>query len=127
MAVKTTKNTKVVDEYMEKLDHPLKAGVEVLREAIKGVNKDIIEEVKWNAPSYHYKDYIATFNLRDKSRIHLVFHNPMTPKVNSTLLEGNYTDGRRMAYFANLADVEVKKTELARVVQELVKMMDEEN
>jgi hypothetical protein len=118
--------TEAVDEYMEGLDHPLKAGVQELREAIKGVDQDILEEVKWNAPSFSYKDDLATFNLRDRSRIHLVFHNPRTPEVKSDLLEGDYPDGRRMAYFASMAEVSEKKAELARVIGELVRMMDEE-
>jgi hypothetical protein len=118
--------TEEVDEYMEGLDHPLKAGVQSLREAIKGVSAGITEEVKWNAPSFSYKDYIATFNLRDKSRIHLVFHNPLTPQVKSDLLEGDYPDGRRMAYFADLAEVEAKKPELQRVVAEIIRLIDEE-
>ena len=35
-------------------------------------------------------------------------------------------DGRRMAYFADMAEIKAKKAELKRVVKELVKMMDEE-
>jgi hypothetical protein len=124
MAIKKNK-TEEVDEYMDRLDHPLKAGVQELREAIKGANEAITEEVKWNAPSFSHKDYLATFNLRDKSRIHLVFHNPMTPKVKSDLLEGDYPDGRRMAYFADLVEVKAKKFELQRVIKELVRLMDE--
>jgi tetrahydromethanopterin S-methyltransferase subunit B len=40
--------------------------------------------------------------------------------------EVNYTDGWRMAYFSDMAEVQAKMTELERVVKELVKMMDEE-
>jgi hypothetical protein len=117
--------TEDVDAYMDVLEHPLKAGVQVLREAIKGVHEDIIEEVKWNAPSFSYVDYIATFNLRDRDRIHLVFHNPKTPEVKSELLEGSYQDGRRMAYFSDMDDVHAKVPELQRVVGELIKLMDQ--
>jgi hypothetical protein len=119
--------TEDVDRYMEALGHPLKTGVQMLRDAIKGVNKGITEEVKWNAPSFSYNDYIATFNLRDKSRIHLVFHNPLTPQVESDLLEGDYPDGRRMAYFADLDEVWSKKAELERVVNEIIYLMDEKD
>jgi hypothetical protein len=120
------KKTEDVNDYMERLDHPLKAGVQIIRQVIKGIKTDIIEEIKWNAPSYRYKDYIATFNLRDKNRIHLVFHNPRTPLVKSDLLEGNYPDGRRMAYFYDMTDIEAKKVELERVVQEILRLEDEE-
>ena len=71
-----------------------------MRKIIKGVNKEITEEIKWKAPSFNYKgEYLVTFNLRETKRIHLVFHNPMIPKVKSQILEGDYVD-RRMTYFS---------------------------
>jgi uncharacterized protein YdhG (YjbR/CyaY superfamily) len=39
-----------VDEYMSKLKHPLKKVVEALRQIILATNKEIGEEIKWNAP-----------------------------------------------------------------------------
>ncbi len=69
--------TDKVDEFLENLSHPLKAEIEALRSIIKGVNKDINEEIKWKAPSFNYKgEYLVTFNLWEEKRIHLVFHNP---------------------------------------------------
>ncbi len=47
--------TDKVDEFLENLSHPLKAEVEAVRSIIKGVNKDINEEIKWKAPSFNYK------------------------------------------------------------------------
>jgi uncharacterized protein YdhG (YjbR/CyaY superfamily) len=92
-------NTKKVDEFMDKLDYPLKAEVQTVRDIIKNVNKDITEEVKWKAPTFSYKgEYLVTFNLWEKEHIHLVFHNPEISKVKSKLLEGDYDD-RRMAHF----------------------------
>jgi len=77
-------NTKRVDEFMGKLDHPFKAEVQAIRDIIKKVNKDITEEIKWNAPSFSYKgEYLVTFNLWAKLHIHLVFHNPAISKVKS--------------------------------------------
>lgn len=111
-----------VKAFMKELDHPLKAEVETIRGIIKGVNKDITEEIKWKAPSFSYKDeYLVTFNLRDRKRIHLVFHNPMIPKIKSHLLEGDYVD-RRMTYFANMKDIKTNKAELERVLKQLVKL-----
>jgi uncharacterized protein YdhG (YjbR/CyaY superfamily) len=114
-----------VAEYMEKLEHPLKAEVEALREIIKAVDTRISEEIKWNAPSYSYKDYIATFNLRTPKHVHLIFHNPHIARIKHEILEGDYPD-RRMVYFLNMAEVEAKKSALEFVVQELIKLMDAE-
>jgi uncharacterized protein YdhG (YjbR/CyaY superfamily) len=114
--------TDKVDEFMETLDHPYKAEVQAIRDIIKGVNKHITEEIKWKAPSFSCNsEYLVTFNLRDLTRIHLVFHNPMISKVKSKLLEGDYTD-RRMAYFTDMRDIEMKKSVLEKALKDLVKL-----
>jgi uncharacterized protein YdhG (YjbR/CyaY superfamily) len=114
--------TDKVDEFMKDLSHPLKAEVEAVRSIIKGVDKNISEEVKWKAPSFNYKgEYLVTFNLRDMSRIHLVFHNPFISQVQSKLLEGDYKD-RRMLYFADMDDIKTKKTALEKILKQLIKL-----
>ncbi len=114
--------TDKVDEFMDALDHPFKAEVQVVRDIIKGVNKDIAEEVKWKAPSFNYKGgYLVTFNLREEKRIHLVFHNAMISKVRSELLEGDYAD-RRMVYFVNMQDIKANKSALEKVLKDLIKL-----
>lgn len=116
--------TDKVDEFMAELVHPLKAETQLIREIIKGVNKNITEEIKWKAPSFSFKgEYLVTFNLRDTNRIHLVFHNPMISKVKSKLLEGDYP-GRQMAYFADMKDVEAKKSALEKALKDLIKLQE---
>ena len=113
-----------VDEFMVKLDHPLKAETQALRAIIKGVDARITEEIKWNAPSYTYKDYIATFNFHDKKQIRLIVHNPAIASIKSDILEGSYPD-RRMVYFSDMNDVIAKKAALEYVVSELIRIMDQ--
>jgi uncharacterized protein YdhG (YjbR/CyaY superfamily) len=114
--------TDKVNEFLENLSHPLKAEIEAVRSSIKGVNKDINEEIKWKAPSFNFKgEYLVTFNLRDEKRIHLVFHNPMIARVKSELLEGDYMD-RRMAYFTDMKDVKAKKALLEKALKDLIKL-----
>jgi uncharacterized protein YdhG (YjbR/CyaY superfamily) len=115
-------NNKQVDEFMDKLDHPFKAELQIMRAIIKNVNKEITEQIKWNAPSFSYKgQYLVTFNLWEKGRIHLVFHNPMISKVKSKLLQGDY-DHRRMAYFADQNDIQAKRRTLEKALKDLVKL-----
>ena len=117
-----TRNTEQVEEFRDKLDHPFKAEVQMMREMIKNVNKDITEQIKWNAPSFSYKgESLVTFNLWEKQKIHLVFHNPMISRVKSELLEGDY-DHRRMAYFADQKDIEEKKAALEKVLKDLIRL-----
>jgi len=114
--------TAKVDGFMKKLKHPFKAEVEMMRKIIKGVDKDMDEEIKWNAPSFSYhRKYLVTFNLPEKEKIHLVFHNPMLSKVKSRLLEGDYKH-RRMAYFSGKSDIKAKQTALVRALRDLIKL-----
>ncbi len=117
--------TDKVDEFLENLSHPFKAEIEALRSIIKGVNKDINEEIKWKAPSFNFKgEYLVTFNLWEEKRIHLVFDNPQISKVKSKLLEGDYKD-RRMAYFADMKDVKAKKAMLEKALKDLIKLQEQ--
>jgi uncharacterized protein YdhG (YjbR/CyaY superfamily) len=114
--------TDKVDEFLENLSHPFKAEIEAVRSIIKGVNKDIAEEIKWKAPSFNYKgEYLVTFNLWETKRIHLVFHNPQIAKVKSELLEGNY-ENRRMMYFVDMKDIKAKRSLLEKVLKDLIKL-----
>src|SRR5829696_6768716 len=114
--------TEQVNEFIDKLEHPLKAEVQLVREIIKKVNMDITEQIKWNAPSFSYRgEYLVTFNLRAKQHIHLVFHNPMISKVKSRLLAGDYDD-RRMTYFSDKNDIVTKKTALEKALKDLIKL-----
>ena len=115
--------TDKVDAFLRELNHPLTAEIEAVRSIIKGVNKDIAEEVKWKAPSFNFQgEYLVTFNLRDVKRIHLVFHNPQISKVKSKLLEGDYVD-RRMAYFADMQDIKTKKPLLEKALKDLIDLI----
>lgn len=118
----TVNQTEQVNEFIDKLDHPFKAEVEMVREIIKNVNRDITEQIKWKAPSFSYKgEYLVTFNLWEKGCIHLVFHNPMVSKVKSKLLEGDY-DHRRMVYLYDQEDIQAKKILLEKAVKDLIKL-----
>jgi uncharacterized protein YdhG (YjbR/CyaY superfamily) len=118
----TKDNTAQVDEFMDKLDHPFKAEVQMIREIIKNVNEEITEQIKWNAPSFIYHgEHLVTFNLWEKGKIHLVFHNPMISKVKNKLLEGNYAQ-RRMTYLADMKDIKAKKAKLEKILKILVKL-----
>ena len=117
-------NAEQVNEFMAKLDYPFKAEVQMIREIIKNVDNDITEQIKWKAPSFSYKgEYLVTFNLWEKSKIHLVFHNPAISKVKSKLLEGDY-EHRRMTYFSDENEIKAKKKALEKVLRDLIKLQN---
>jgi hypothetical protein len=106
-----------VDAYMRALDHPRKAEIEAVRRIILGANPKMAERVKWNAPSFfHVKDF-AAFNPRNAkvAQLVIVFHDGWMIDERDGLLEGDYKD-RRLAHFADMADVNAKREALVRVV-----------
>lgn len=119
--------TEAVNEYMRNLDHPLKAEIEALRAIIMGANPKVAERVKWNAPSFYYRDDIAAFHLRSAEYVQLVFvfHRGKMIDDRLGLLEGEYED-RRLAKFRDMRDVEAKRDALVRVINLWVEMTDDE-
>ena len=112
-----------VDEFMAALDHPYKAEVQAVREIILGVHPDITEQVKWNAPSFSYKGYLATFTLHRREYAMLIFHDGATLDDQDGLLEGDYPD-RRMVYFHSLGDVAAKRPRLESAIREWIEIKD---
>ena len=122
----TTSGADEVDAYMKNLEHPLKAEIEAVRGIILGANKKVAERVKWNAPSFYYKEDIAAFHPRARDCVHVVFVFPRgtMPSDRFGFLEGDYVD-RRMARFRDMADVQANKAGLVRLVNHWVRAMDE--
>lgn len=134
METKATQ-THEVDEYMDKFSHTLKNVLEELRALILKTDKDIGEEIKWNAPAFfysgqmepsnpkEYKKYIAVSNVHKQDHIMLIFLHAADVDNGSGFLEGEYTDGRRLLKFYSLEDVKNKKKELIKVIKSLLEKM----
>ena len=125
-----------VDAYMKKLKHPLANVVEALRKVILSTDKQIGEEVKWNAPTFfyagemkpfdpkEYKRYIVVFNLYQKDCIRLVFPSGAKIGDKTGLLEGDYKDGRRLAFFHDMKEVKSKQAAMQRAIKKWLKVLD---
>jgi|GEM_PF-1208078 len=113
-----------VSLYMRTLGHPMKSEMEVIRSIIKNANPKVLEKVKWNAPSFFYKQDMAVFNPRAERFVQLTFLFPRGVVKDSTgLLLGDWKD-RREARFYDIDDIKKKKAALERVVNEWVALMD---
>lgn len=119
-----------VDEYLLRLDPPLRATVEVLRRIILGTDARIGEQIKWNSPSFYYrgelpadadpKQYprdIVVLNLHRGYPL-LVFPTGARIPDATGLLEGTYPDGRRLVTIADVAAAESKAEALQRVLRQ---------
>lgn len=115
----------VVDAYMRDVDHPFKAELEAVRQIILTASSKISERIKWNAPSFYYKEDLGAFNPRATEYAHLILLFPGGAGMddNSGLLEGNHKD-RREAKFHSLNDVKAKKPVLEKLVKNWIALRD---
>ena len=114
-----------VEAYLRDVDHPFKAEMEAVRAIILGVSDKISERIKWNAPSFYYKEDLGAFHPRATEYAHLILLFPGGAGMddNSGLLEGNHKD-RREAKFHSLDDVKKKKSALEKLVKNWVALRD---
>ena len=113
-----------VNEWMEKVDTSFKPSINAVRKIIKSAATKLNERIKWNAPSYYYKEDIVTFGpTKTKDKIILVFHHPNIVKIRSELLQGNYKD-RRLVYLNSMKEIKEAQKELERIIKESVAMID---
>lgn len=110
--------TAVVDAYLRDVDHPFKAEMQAVRQIIMGVSPKISERIKWNAPSFYYKEDLAAFNPRatELAQLILLFPDGAGMQDDEGLLEGKQKD-RREVTFRSLAEVAAKRPALERVVE----------
>ena len=117
--------TATVDDFMARLEHPLKAEIEILRAAVLRADDRIKESVKWNAPSFYVSEHFATFKLRPPETVQLVFHRGA--KVRADNASADIADpagiltwaakDRCVATFSDLNAVEAKKAALTAIVR----------
>jgi len=71
-----------------------------------------------------YKRYIIVFNFFKKDCIRLIF--PSGAKINdsSGLLEGAYADGRRLAMFSSVEDVNAKEKQLQKAIKTWLRLLE---
>jgi hypothetical protein len=114
-----------VEAYLRDVDHPFKAEMEAVRAIILGVSDKISERIKWNAPSFYYKEDMGAFNPRATEYAHLILLFPDGAGMddNGGLLEGNHKD-RREAKFHSLNDVKAKKPTLEKLVKNWIALRD---
>ena len=116
-------NTKKVDEFLSKLEHPLKAELEAVRSIIVKANSKMEEDVKWGGPSFFYKQDLATFNPRIKNYVALIFHKGELLDIKSDFLE-EATKGKVYAKFYSMEDVTANKELIEKMVNSWIELME---
>lgn len=128
-------NTEKVSEYIQKLESPIKEIVEFIRQVILSTDNEIAEQIKWNSPSFYYNGEMKDFDAKEYKRDILVMNLhrgnillvlPTGAKINDTtgILEGNYTDGRKLIKIKDLEDAKSKEDGLRKVLKEWLSQVE---
>lgn len=132
---KTTNETELVNAYISKLDPSLATVIEAIRKVILSADKEIGEQIKWNSPSFYYTGEMKPFDPKEYKRdivvvnLHkgyalLVFPTGAKIKEATDILEGNYTDGRRLVKIMDMKDLKAKEVPLKKVLKEWLSMVE---
>ena len=114
------------EAFLASLTHPHKDASLRLRALLREADPRVVEELKWNAPSFAIDEHFATFQLRAKTGVMLVMH--FGAKKRASLPErpaiadpdgmlGWAADDRAIITFADLADVEARREAFVAVVR----------
>jgi len=95
-------------EYIDKLDSPLKEIVKELRKIVTNHSSDINEEMKWNVPTYSINKNICSIMAHKKHVNFQIFRGAHIKDVQE--LEGTGKEMRHLKFFT-LNEVEETKVE----------------
>lgn len=120
-----------VTEFLDQLDHPLREEIEELRSIILSSNKNLAENIKWNAPNYSFEhDDRITMKIKPVStQLQLIFHRGAKKQEqskdklianNSKMLVWKEND-RAIITFKNSQDIETGKAELEKIINQWIK------
>jgi len=115
-----------VEAFIDTLEHPYKAEILTLRQIILAADPQISEEVKWNAPSFRTTEHFATFQLRAKNGVQIIFH--LGAKVTAATATGItiadpaalliwLAKDRASVTFHNLADIQAKRVAFGDLIR----------
>ena len=68
------RKTASVEDFMRELEHPLKAEMQSVLEIIGNASPGISTGIKWNAPSFFYREWFATVNIRSNDAVQIILH-----------------------------------------------------
>lgn len=112
-----------IDDFISKLNHPMKAEVEEAIKAIRNSSPHLEEDVKWGGPSFDYKEPMATLSLRLANCITFIFHKGELINDKSGLLEPA-PKGKAYLKFHSIKEIQDNKTNIENIVNEWIKIMN---
>lgn len=118
-----------VTEFLDELNHPLRAEIERLRLLILESVAGLTENIKWNGPNYSFEEQDRiTMKIQPPKQIQLIFHRGAKKQdqpakrlieVKTKLLVWKENDRAIMSY-KNLTEIEDGKSELAEIIRKWI-------
>ncbi|MDB5523814.1 MAG: hypothetical protein JWM58_1577 [Rhizobium sp.] len=121
-----------VDQFLRTLDHPRQSDIETLRSIILDADPAISEKVKWNAPSFYFRDDFATMKLRPDATLQLIMHTGAKTRQSaickSAIEDSNrlltwVADDRCVITFDPGEDVLAKPADLQNIVRQWIALI----
>nr|WP_294928065.1 DUF1801 domain-containing protein [uncultured Flavobacterium sp.] len=124
----TKQSSKEVTEFLNELNHPFRNEIEELRDCILASDKNLIENIKWNAPNYSFEneDRITMRIQPITTKVQLIFHRGAKkqeqPKdrliANKSKMLLWKENDRAIITFKNKQEIENGKSELEKIINE---------
>ncbi|MHB1313637.1 MAG: DUF1801 domain-containing protein [Gemmatimonadaceae bacterium] len=111
--------TRAMQAFMTQLKHPMKVEIAAVRLVIKKASPKIHERVKWDAPSFYYRQNLLAFDLRTLKSVRLLVLLPPEFAPDDELVRTD-ADGVRDIIFRNMTDIEKKTPALLKLVRKWV-------
>jgi len=115
--------TNKIDEFVNQLDHPLKAEIAESIKIIRSASIYLEEDVKWGGPSFDYKEPMATLSLRVPGTIVFIFHKGELINDKSGLLEAA-PKGKAYLKLHSMKEIKDNKANIQNIVKEWIRLMD---
>jgi hypothetical protein len=124
-----------VSQHIANLSEEIQPAIEYLRQLILSIDNEISEHIKWNSPAFYFSGDMKEFNPKEfrrdilvmnlrNDKIMCVLPTGQTIKQNTELLEGKYTDGRRIINFKDLDDIKAKEETFKNAIKEWLDLIE---
>ena len=121
-------SNKEVTEFLNELNHPFRNEIEELRDVILASDKNLVENIKWNAPNYSFEneDRITMRIQPLTTKVQLIFHRgaKKQEQPRDKLIESKSKmlvwkeNDRAIITFKNSQEIEDGKAELEKIINE---------
>jgi hypothetical protein len=122
----TSRLSTEVTEFLDALNHPFRAEIELLRQCVLSAHGDLTENIKWNGPSYcHLDNDRITMRIQPlRQQAQLIFHRgaKVLSQPADRLLQQDFgllqwkENDRAVATFKSMLEIEQKKEKLTDLV-----------